>query len=153
MPTPTITTATVRGPSLDQARWIPFADNIDARGRLTAVEGEGHVPFAIQRVFYMHQVTPGQERGGHAHPETDQVAVAVHGSLKIDVSDGSETRTFELTDPARGLFLPRRIWCRLYDFTPDAVCVVFASTHYDYEAVIRSWDGYLGLLAQRSIAR
>jgi hypothetical protein len=132
---------------LNSARWIPFADNIDPRGRLTAVEGSGHVPFEIQRVFYVHQVTPGLERGGHSHPETDQVAVAIHGSLKIDLCDGSETRTFELSDPSRGLYLPRRLWCRLYDFSSDVICLVFASTHYDRAAVIRTWDRYLASIA------
>jgi hypothetical protein len=129
--------------SLDSARWVPFADAIDARGRLTSIEGEVHLPFEIKRVFYVHQVSPGCERGGHAHPTTDQVAVAAHGTLNIDLSDGGETRTYELSDPSRGLYVPRMIWCRLYDFSPGALCLVFASTVYDPPTVIRTWDEYL----------
>lgn len=140
--------SSVASSALDSARWILFADHIDPRGRLTAVESSGHVPFEIRRVFYVHQVAAGHERGGHSHPETDQVAVAIHGSLKIDLSDGNETRTFELADPSKGLYLPRRIWCRLYAFSPGAVCLVFASTHYDPATVIRTWDGYLTSLTK-----
>ncbi|MDH7570452.1 MAG: FdtA/QdtA family cupin domain-containing protein, partial [Armatimonadota bacterium] len=115
---------------LAEVRWLSLTDVADERGRLTAVEGERDVPFPIARVFYVHHVTPGIDRGGHAHCDTDQVAVAAYGSLKVDVSDGVDTVSYTLTDPGRGLFLPRMLWVRLYGFTPGAVLLVFASTHY-----------------------
>lgn len=128
---------------LAEVRWLDLQDVIDSRGRLTAVEGGVHVSFPIARVFYVHQVQPGVDRGGHAHQETDQMAVAVHGALKIDVSDGVETRTYYLERPDRGLYLPRMIFTRLYDFSPGAVCLVFASTPYDRSKSIRTWGDYL----------
>lgn len=124
-------------------RWLELQDVCDSRGRLTAVESEVHIPFPIARVFYVHQVQPGVDRGGHAHKDTDQLAVAVHGSLKIYLSDGVETRGFQLDRPDRGLYIPRLIFARLCDFSPGAVCLVFASTKYDRSRSIRSWDEYL----------
>ncbi|HWH69802.1 MAG TPA: FdtA/QdtA family cupin domain-containing protein [Candidatus Sulfotelmatobacter sp.] len=126
-----------------EVRWLPFQDVLDERGRLTAVEGSAHIPFRIARVFYVHQVCTGQERGGHAHKDTDQVAVAVHGQMKVDLSDGVTTRTFHLNDPGRGLYIPRLLFTRLYDFRPDTVLLVFASTAYDRSRSIRSWEEYL----------
>ncbi len=85
----------------------------------------------------------GVDRGGHAYRETDQVAIAVHGMFKIDVSDGVETKSFGLTRPDRGLYLPRLTWVRLYDFSSGAVCLVLASTHYAKSKSIRTWDEFL----------
>lgn len=126
-----------------EVRWYELRSVADDRGRLTVIEGERHVPFPIARVFYVHDVVGGVDRGAHAHRDTDQLAVAVSGSLKIEASDGIETRPFELVRPDRGLYLPRMIWVRLYDFSPGAVCLVLASTPYDGARSIRTWAEYL----------
>lgn len=39
----------------------------DRRGDLTFIEGGRHIPFAIERVYYLYDVPGGAERGGHAH--------------------------------------------------------------------------------------
>jgi dTDP-4-dehydrorhamnose 3,5-epimerase-like enzyme len=124
-------------------RWINLNSVCDDRGCLTAIEGEEMIPFAIKRVFYMHSVKNGSNRGGHAHRDTDQFAVAVHGSLKIIVSNGSESRSVILDNPGWGITLPRMTWTSLVDFSDDAVCMVLASTHYDRSKSIRTWSEYL----------
>ena len=136
--------------NLSAVEWVELQDVIDDRGRLTAIESGLHTPFEIARVFYVHQVSPGVDRGGHAHKDTDQVAVAASGRLKVDVSDGIEIRTYSLDRPDRGLFLPRLVFTRLHDFSSGAVCLVFASTHYDRSKSIRSWTEYL---TYRGLAR
>ncbi len=129
--------------SLDQIVWIDFQDVIDNRGRLTAIEENVHIPFSIARVFCVHQVVPGVDRGGHAHRDTDQVVVGIHGSLKIDVSDGTTVKTYTLDNPGKGLFVPKLIWIRLYEFSADGVCLVLADTIYDRSKSIRTWKEYL----------
>ena len=37
-----------------QCKVLNFADLGDERGKLVVVEGEQHIPFAIQRVFYIY---------------------------------------------------------------------------------------------------
>jgi hypothetical protein len=128
---------------LGQVRWLHFRDIADARGRLTALEGEREIPFAIERVFYVHKVAAGQDRGGHAHLDTDQVIIGAHGSLKIELSDGLSTKTFVLDDPGRGVYQPRMVWIRMCDFSPDALCLVLSSTKYDPTASFRTWEDYL----------
>jgi dTDP-4-dehydrorhamnose 3,5-epimerase-like enzyme len=128
---------------LDQVRWIRFRDVLDDTGRLTAVESGEHVPFQIARVFLVHQVRPGADRGGHAHRDTDQVLSCVRGQLKVDVSDGSSTQTFVLEDAASGVYVPRMLWIRLYEFTAEAILAVYANTRYDRSRSIRTWEEYL----------
>jgi dTDP-4-dehydrorhamnose 3,5-epimerase-like enzyme len=124
-------------------RWVALTTVKDSRGRLTALEVGQHAPFDIRRVFYMHEVEPGAGRGGHAHRDTDQLAVAVSGSVRIFVSNGTASRVVVLDDPTLGVYLPRMTWTRLSDFSDGAVCLVMASTHYDMSRSVRSWRTYL----------
>ncbi|MDA7679711.1 FdtA/QdtA family cupin domain-containing protein [bacterium] len=124
-------------------RWVKLHSVKDDRGCLTAIEGAKDVPFDIQRVFYMHDVVPGSNRGGHAHRDTDQLAVAVHGSMKLTLSDGETSVSIVLDDPAWGVTLPCMTWTRLYDFTDGGVCMVLASTQYQMRMSIRDWPSYL----------
>ncbi len=127
--------------SLNHVRWIEFPSNRDNRGILTSIESAIDIPFDIKRVFYMHHIV--SDRGGHAHRDTDQVIIAIAGKFVLELSDGMAQLTFELNDPTRGLYIPRMIFIRMYNFTPDAVCCVLASTHYDITKSLRTWDEYI----------
>jgi hypothetical protein len=125
---------------LNDAKWIDLPSNVDNRGVLTSIESAIDIPFPIKRIFYMHHIV--SERGGHAHRDTDQVVIAISGCFKMDLSDGITTITFDLDDPTRGIYIPRMIFIRMYDFSEGAVCCVLASTHYDIKRSIRSWEDY-----------
>lgn len=133
---------------ISDIKWKDLQSACDDRGCLTAIEGGQTIPFEVKRVFYMHNVAKGADRGGHAHRDTDQLAVAVHGSLRIIVSDGLESRAVILDNPGWGITLPRLSWTSLVDFSDGAVCMVLASTHYDRSKSIRTWTEYL---AERGI--
>ena len=126
---------------LDAVRWVELPSNVDERGVLTSIESGQDIPFEIKRIFYMHHITT--DRGGHAHADTEQVVTAAAGRFKMDLSDGVDTRTYVLDDPTRGVYTPPMVFIELYDFSPGAVCLVLASTHYDIEKSIRSWEAYL----------
>jgi dTDP-4-dehydrorhamnose 3,5-epimerase-like enzyme len=126
--------------NLNEVKWIDLPSNVDNRGVLTSIESAVDIPFAINRLFYMHHIVA--DRGGHAHRDTDQVVIAISGRFKMDLSDGTTTITFDLDDPKRGIYIPRMIFIRMYDFSPGAVCCVLASTHYDIKKSIRSWEDY-----------
>lgn len=128
--------------SLAQARWISLSNKQDGRGVLTIV-GHDELPFSIARAFYVHSVPHGVERGGHAHRVTEQFIIAVSGRFSLDLTDGRSKQDFQLCEPTRGLYVPPMIWDRLYDFSTDAVCLVFASTPYAASDYIRNWDEFL----------
>jgi dTDP-4-dehydrorhamnose 3,5-epimerase-like enzyme len=127
----------------ESVQWIDFIDNVDERGRLTAIEGEITLPFAIKRVFYVHEVQQGVARGGHAHRDTDQVLTALGGSLDVLISNGVEHREYILDHPGKGLYVPRMLWVSMFNFSQDAVCLVFANTNYDQSKSIRTWAEFL----------
>jgi dTDP-4-dehydrorhamnose 3,5-epimerase-like enzyme len=136
--------ATAHQPNLNNVKWISFPTNNDIRGALTSIESEIDVPITLKRIFYMHHITA--PRGGHAHIDTDQVVIAISGSFKIELSDGAMLKTYNMDDATRGLFIPRMIFIRIYDFSENAVCMVLANTHYDISRSIRSWEEYINLL-------
>jgi dTDP-4-dehydrorhamnose 3,5-epimerase-like enzyme len=128
--------------SLDDVRWIELPVRADPRGTLTFI-GHDEIPFSIARLFYVRDVPAGVERGGHAHRVTEQVVIAVNGSFNLDLTDGSSTRSFRLDAPTRGVYIPPMLWDRLYDFSPQAVCLVLVSTQYAESDYVRDWNAYL----------
>ena len=128
---------------------IKLRTNSDSRGALTSVEELQDIPIDIKRVFYMHHVT--ENRGGHAHKDTDQVIIPVSGSFKIMLFDGKENIVFDMSDCTKGLYIPRLTFTDLYDFTPDAVCLVLANTHYDMGKSLRSMDAYMSYLKEHNL--
>jgi dTDP-4-dehydrorhamnose 3,5-epimerase-like enzyme len=136
--------------SLADIRWIDIDHQDDDRGTLTAIE-RAALPFEIRRIFYMHRVPSGRERGAHAHRHTQQGVIAVAGAFAIDVSDGTEQATYVMDDPNRCLYLPAMVWVRLHGFTPATVALVLCDTAYNPQHVIRDWDEYRRLLREPSL--
>ena len=87
-----------------------------------------------------------EDRGGHAHINTDQVIIAVNGSFKVSLTDGNDKQTFEFNNPESGLYVPRLIFTELFDFSSDAVCLVLANTAYDIRQSLRTWQDYLNYI-------
>lgn len=129
---------------LDDIRWIDLPAIADDRGTLTAVEATVDIPFDIRRIFYLHHIAA--DRGGHAHRDTDQVIIGISGRHVIEVKDARRSLRFVLDDPNRGLYLPRMTFTSLLEFSPGAVSLVLASTHYDRSRSIRTFEDYLALL-------
>lgn len=116
----------------------------DARGSLTSIEQLSCIPIEIKRIFYMHHVI--EDRGGHAHIDTDQVIIPISGSLKVKTFDGNAEKVFELNDCTKGLYTPRLTFCDLYDFSDGAVCLVLANTHYDMKMSLRTKEDFLNYI-------
>ena len=130
--------------SLKDIQKIALPSTIDNRGILTSIESGISIPFEIKRIFYMHHIT--EDRGGHAHIDTDQVIIAISGSMKVKVFDGESEKVYILDDCQEGLYTPRLTYCDLYDFSPDAVCLVLANSHYDMSKSLRNKVDYLQFL-------
>jgi dTDP-4-dehydrorhamnose 3,5-epimerase-like enzyme len=115
----------------------------DPRGNLTFIEGESHVPFSIQRIYYLYDVPGGAERGAHAHKELHQLMIAVSGSFNVTLNDGREKKTFFLNSSHQGLYICPMIWRELYGFSTGSVCMVLASRRYDEHDYYRNYDEFL----------
>jgi hypothetical protein len=114
----------------------------DPRGNLTFIEGDTHIPFAIRRVFYLYDVPGGEDRGGHAHRQLQQVIIAASGSFDVIVDDGTQQERFSLNRSWYGLYVPRMVWAHLENFSSGSVSLVLASAVYEEADYYRDYDEY-----------
>ena len=123
---------------------LPMIYRTDIRaGHITPVTGQVDIPFSIQRVYYLYDVPGGAERGGHAHKQLQQLIVSIMGAFDVVLDDGSNKRTVRLDRAYYGLYIPRRIWRELINFSSGSVCFVLASLPYDEEEYIRDYSTFL----------
>lgn len=116
----------------------------DERGKLVVIEGACAIPFEIKRVFYIYDSDSTVVRGQHANRESEFVLINVAGSSKVRITDGKEEIIVALDKPRMGVYIPKMLWKEMYEFSPDSVLLVLASTHYDGKEYIRNYDDYLG---------
>ncbi|MHB1956209.1 MAG: sugar 3,4-ketoisomerase [Sulfobacillus sp.] len=129
--------------SVHECRIIELPRIGSSRGNLTFLESGQHVPFRIERVYYLYDVPGGESRGGHAHKSIEQLIIAASGSFDVVVNDGLQEKTFSLNRSYFGLYLPNMVWRELVNFSSASVCLVLASEHYDEGDYIRNWDEFL----------
>ncbi len=129
--------------SLESCKIVELPKIADPRGNLTFLEGNRHVPFAIERVYYLYDVPGGAERGGHAHLNLHQLIIAMSGSFDVVLDDGHATRRFHLNRSYYGLYVCPMIWRELDNFSSGSVCLVLASNKYDEADYIRDHAEFL----------
>ncbi len=137
--------ATEKGYSmgLDKCQIVELPKISDPRGNLTFVEGGHHVPFPIERVYYLYDVPGGEQRGGHAHKALEQLIISMSGSFDVVLDDGREKKTVHLNRSYFGLYVPTMIWRELDNFSSGSVCMVLASQRYDEADYYRDYDEFL----------
>ena len=138
---------TERSGELGLCRLVDLPKISDPRGNLTFVEGGQHIPFDIQRVYYLYDVPGGAERGGHAHKGLQQLIVAMSGSFDVVLDDGKEKKRVHLSRSYYGLYVCPMIWRELDNFSSGSVCMVLASNRYDEDDYYRDYASYIAAQA------
>ncbi len=117
---------------------IPTLGGGDA-GYLSVVEPRGCLPFTPARLYYIHSVPAGTDRGAHAHRGLEQFMICMNGTFRIELEGRGLHVEFTLDHPSQGLYIPPGYWRNLHDFSSDAVCAVLASEEYDEADYIRDY--------------
>jgi hypothetical protein len=128
---------------IEQCKILNLPKITDSRGNLSFIEGGNHIPFDIERVYYLYDVPGGAERGGHAHKGLQQLIVAMSGSFDVVLNDGVQEKRFHLNRSYNGLYICPMIWRELDNFSSGSVCMVLASNKYDENDYYRNYDQYL----------
>ncbi len=123
-----------------------FQPHGDDRGQLIALEEMIDIPFKIKRVYYMYDTKEGVVRGYHAHKSLEQILICIHGSCKVRLDNGKEKKVVLLEKPYEGLYIANNIWREMYDFSSDAVLLVFASELYNEDDYIRDYNEFLNFI-------
>jgi dTDP-4-dehydrorhamnose 3,5-epimerase-like enzyme len=129
--------------SINDCKLINLPIIPDRRGNLSFIEGDTHIPYDIKRVYYLYDVPGGEERGGHAHKESQEFLIAMSGSFDVILNDGFEQKKFHMNRSYYGLYISTMVWRELNNFSSGSVCLVLASTIYDESDYIRDYDEFL----------
>ncbi len=122
---------------------IPLPKFEDPRGNLSFIEENNHIPFKIERTYWIYDVPGGQVRGGHAFKEQQELIVALSGSFDVVVDDGKTKKTFSLNRSYYGLYVPAGIWRQMQNFSTNSLALVLSSTPFSEDDYIRDYDEYL----------
>lgn len=113
---------------------------LDRRGNLSFIEQEKHVPFKIERSYWIYDVPGGEIRGGHAYKENQEFIVALSGSFDVIIDDGKEKKTFALNRSYYGLYVPKGMWRQMENFSTNSLALVLASTQYNQSDYIYDYE-------------
>ena len=127
---------------VDQARIIELPKFLDVRGNLSFVEELKHVPFKIERSYWIYDVPGGEIRGGHAYKENQEFIVALSGSFDVIIDDGKEKEVVTLNRSYYGIYIPKMIWRQLTNFSTNSLALVLASIPFDESDYIRDFEKY-----------
>jgi len=129
--------------TIDDCKIIELPRFLDARGNLSFVEQNNHIPFEIKRTYWIYDVPGGEERGGHAFRQNEEFIVALSGAFDVVVDDGQQKKIFTLNRSYYGLYVPNGLWREMKNFSTSSFALEFGSIHYDKADYIRSYEEFL----------
>lgn len=118
---------------------------LDLRGNLSFIEEIEHIPFKINRTYWIYDVPGGEKRGGHAYKENQEFIVALSGSFEVILDDGIKREVFSLNRSYYGLYVPKGIWRQMENFSTNSLALVLASTTFDSKDYIYDYEEFKNL--------
>lgn len=100
----------------------------DERGAISVMDKE--LPFQVRRVFWLHHIADGKDRGEHALLDSTEIIVAVHGSFVVDLDDTMSKTSVLLDSPDKGLVIRPGIWFRTHSYKNEGVSLILAEEEY-----------------------
>ena len=119
---------------------IPGSD-----GLLTIFDSKNFTDFLVRRLYFLHSLSEGAERGGHAHLRLHQFFIAISGEFVIELTRLGETRIIRANSPLEAIYVPPITWRVLKEFSKDATCLVLASESYDESDYVRDFHAFTEL--------
>lgn len=138
----------VLSPRTSRCRRIPLSRVDERRGSLCVAEVGYHIPFEIERVFWIFDVPIGEERANHAQREQSELLIAVKGAFTVDCDEGEIQPAYTLDSPDEALLLPPMVFRRLSNFAPGSLCLALASGPYDPSEYVSDYAEFRRLIAQ-----
>ena len=100
----------------------------DERGAISVMDKE--LPFQVRRVFWLHHILEGKDRGAHALLASNEIMVAVHGSFVVDLDDTVNQTNIVLDSSDKGLIIRPGVWFRTHSYKDDGVSLILAEEEY-----------------------
>ena len=128
--------------TIEDVKLIELPRFMDPRGNLSFVEQNNHIPFEIQRTYWIYDVPGGEDRGGHAYKTTDEFIIAIAGAFDVIIDDGVNIKKYTLNRSYFGLYIPKGLWRKLSNFSTNSLALEFANTKYDSNDYITDYEDF-----------
>jgi hypothetical protein len=128
---------------MQESKIINLPKILDERGNLSFLQNEDHLPFSIQRVYWIYDVPGGETRGGHAYREMQEFIIALSGSFDVVLFDGKEEKKFTLNRSYYGLYVPKMVWRSMENFSTNALAFVASDSLYNEQDYIREKKSFI----------
>ena len=115
----------------------------DPRGNLSFIEENNHIPFKIERTYWIYDVPGGQVRGGHAFKVQREFFIALSGSFDVVVDNGCHKQVYSLNRSYYGLYIPCGLWRQMENFSTNSLALVLSSTKFEESDYIRDYEAFL----------
>lgn len=115
----------------------------DERGAISVMDKE--LPFQVKRVFWLHHIQEGKDRGAHALLEGMEIMVAIHGTFVVDLDDGMSKNSVLLDDASKGLIIRPGVWFRTHSYKDDGVTLILADEEYSRDRYTYDYKEYIKL--------
>ena len=117
----------------------------DLRGNLSFMEEMNHIPFKIERSYWIYGVPGGEERGGHAFKNVNEFVIPISGGFEVDMNIGDENKHYHLNQSNQGLLIPPMNWRKFTNFLSNSICLVVSDTKFDDSEYVRDFTEYVSL--------
>ncbi|WP_026897758.1 sugar 3,4-ketoisomerase [Daejeonella oryzae] len=128
--------------TLQDVKIIDLPKILDPRGNLSFIEENKHVPFNIERTYWIYDVPGGEIRGGHAYKENCEFIIALSGSFDVVLHDGINEQKYSLNRSYYGLYVPNMLWRSVENFSTNSLALVLSSTIYDEKDYLRDFENF-----------
>ena len=129
--------------TVNDCKIIELPRFLDARGNLSFIEQNKHIPFEIKRTYWIYDVPGGESRGGHAFKMNEEFIVALSGAFDVVVDDGNQKKSFTLNRSYYGLYVPAGLWRTMENFSTNSLALELGSRHYEPDDYIHDYNQYL----------
>ena len=119
---------------------LPKIHNL--KGNLSFFESSSQLPFEIKRTYWIYDVPGGEIRGSHAFKEQQEFIIALSGSFDIVLHDGFKEIKYSLNRSYYGLFIPKRYWRRLENFSTNALALIVSDKNFDENDYVRNFEDF-----------
>lgn len=119
----------------------------DERGAISVLDKE--LPFQVRRVFWLHHIQEGKDRGAHALLDSSEIMVAVNGSFVVDLDDTINQTSIMLDSPNKGLTIRPGVWFRTHSYHDNGVSLIIAEEEYARDRYTYDYEEFKRLRAKQ----
>ena len=112
----------------------------DDCGAISVMDKE--LPFEVKRVFWLHHIAEGKDRGAQALLDSEEIMEAVYGSFVVDLDDTKNKTSIHLDNPNKGLRICPGIWFKTHFYKDDGVSLILASEEYARNKYTYDYEEY-----------